>query len=103
MRKGMLATLAVAALFGGPGAGAAWADFLCPVVPISEQGYANTNADFATVPNGDRVILPGKAGDSAVSPVSVPDQATNQEGTGSAGGEHAAPGDPGYSPIWNTP
>ena len=40
MRKGALATLAVAAAFGGPGAGAAWADFLCPVVPISDQGFA---------------------------------------------------------------
>ena len=103
MRKGALATLAVAAAFGGPGAGAAWADFLCPVVPISDQGFAHTNANFALASQGDKVILPGKAGDAADSPVSVPDQATNLDGTGSAGGTHAAPGDPGYSPIWNTP
>jgi hypothetical protein len=81
----------------------AWADFVCPVLPISEQGQEHSNANLITISGGDISILPGKAGDPAASPVSVPDQATNQDGTGSPGGAHANPGDPGYTAIWNTP
>jgi hypothetical protein len=103
MRKRLLIAAGVAAFAAGPGAGAAWADFVCPVLPVSEQAKEHSNANFITISGGDTSILPGKAGDPAASPVNVPDHATNQEGTGSPAGAHAGPGDPGYSAIWNTP
>ena len=79
------------------------ADFVCPVLPVSEQAKAHSNAGFITIAGGDTSILPGKAGDPAVSPVDVPDGATNDDGAGSPGGAHAAPGNTGYTAIWNTP
>lgn len=102
MRKPIMVTLGVAALAAGPGAGAAWADFVCPVLPVSDQAKDHSNANFITIAGGDTSILPGKAGETP-SPVDVPDQATNADGTGSPAGSHANPGDPGYSAIWNTP
>src|SRR5688500_4434690 len=33
--------------------------------------------------------------------VSVPTHATNQDGAGSPGGSHAAPGDTGYTAVWS--
>jgi hypothetical protein len=103
MRKGIIAAVGVAAAFGGPGAGLAWADFVCPVLPVSGQATDNSSAGFITISGGDTSILPGKAGNAASSPVAVPAQATNLDGAGSAGGTHAGPGDPGYSAVWNTP
>ena len=103
MKKGILLALAIGAVAAGPGAGAARADFVCPVLPVSEQAKANSNANFITISGGDTSILPGKAGDAAVSPVDVPAHATNMDGAGSPGGAHASPGDPGYSAIWDTP
>ena len=84
------------------GAGPAFADFVCPVLPISESGAAHSNANLITIAGGDASILPGRAGDPANSPVDVPDHATNDDGSGSPGGAHASPGDPGYTAIWNT-
>ena len=101
MRKQILTTLGVAAVFAGPGAGAAWADFVCPVLKVPQQARDNSGR-FMTLPSGEATILPGKAGDAAASPVKPPDHATNADGTGSPGGAHASPGDPDYSPIWNT-
>ena len=103
MKKRILFALAIGAVAAGPGAGVARADFVCPVLPVSEQAKANSNANFITISGGDTSILPGKAGDAAVSPVDVPAHATNMDGAGSPGGAHAGPGDPGYSAIWNTP
>ena len=103
MRRKILLGFGLAALMAGPGAGAARADFVCPVLPVSEQAKANSNANFITISGGDTSILPGKAGDAAVSPVDVPAHATNRDGAGSPEGAHARPGDPGYSAIWNTP
>ena len=103
MRRKLLLGLGLAALVAGPGAGVARADFVCPVLPVSEQAKANSNANFITIAGGDTSILPGKAGDAAVSPVDVPAHATNMDGAGSPAGAHAGPGDPGYSAIWNTP
>ena len=104
MRGRILIVLGVAgAIVAGPGAGAALADFVCPVVPVSEQAQANSKASFITISGGDTSILPGKAGDSASSPVDVPDGATNQDGAGSPGGAHASPGGSDYTAIWNTP
>jgi len=101
MRKHIAAGVAVAAVFAGPGAGTAWADFVCPVLSVPQQARDNSGR-FMDLPSGEATILPGKAGDATTSPVDVPDHATNAEGTGSPGGAHASPGDPGYTPIWNT-
>jgi hypothetical protein len=103
MRRKLLLGLGLAALVAGPGAGVARADFVCPVLPISEQAKANSNANLITISGGDTSILPGKAGDAAASPVAVPAQATNMDGAGSPMGAHAGPGDAGYTAIWNTP
>jgi hypothetical protein len=103
MRRKLLLTLGVAAVVAGPGAGVARADFVCPVLPVSEQAKENSNANFITISGGDTSILPGKAGDEASSPVDVPALATNMDGAGSPAGAHAGPGDPGYSAIWDTP
>jgi hypothetical protein len=112
MRKRSMAVVAgvVAAAFAGPGAGVAAADFVCPVLPISENAKQHApdgrfieiaDADGDGVP--DASILPGKAGDAANSPVDVGAHATNLEGAGSPQGEHATPGESGYTAIWNTP
>jgi hypothetical protein len=93
MRKKLLLGLSLATLLAGPGAGVARADFVCPILPIS--GKAAENGKFTQLPNGDYTIIGPN--------VSVPDHATNQDGTGSPEGAHAGPGDDGYSPIWNTP
>src|SRR5918992_3741731 len=103
MRRKLLLGLGLAALMSGPGAGAARADFVCPVLPVSEQAKAHSNANFITISGGDTSILPGKAGDAAESPVDVPAHATNMDGAGSPAGTHASPGDAGYSAIWDTP
>lgn len=103
MRRAIATAVGAAAVVLGPGAGAAWADFVCPVLPVSDQATEHSNANFITISGGDTSILPGKAGDAAASPVDAPAQATNQDGAGSPGGAHASPGDPGYSAIWNTP
>jgi hypothetical protein len=103
MRKRSVAiVVGVVAAFAGPGAGVAAADFVCPVLPISDSAKANSNAGFITIAGGDASILPGKAGDEATSPVDVPSGATNLDGAGSAGGSHAGPGDSGYTAVWNT-
>lgn len=101
MRRGIIVALGTAAIFIVPSAGTAWADFVCPVLPVSSQGLEHQKAGFITISGGDTSILPGKAG-GASSPVDVPAGATNQEGAGSPSGAHASPGDPGYSAIWNT-
>ena len=103
MRNRIIVTLGVAVLFAGPAAGAAWADFVCPVLPVSDQAKEHSKAGFITIGGGDTSILPGKAGDPASSPVDVPARATNQDGAGSPAGAHASPGDRGYTAIWNTP
>jgi hypothetical protein len=101
--KLLIAAIAVTAFLVGPGAGAAMADFVCPVLPISEQAkaHATANDQFITVSGDDASILPGKAGNTTDT-VSVPDNATNQDGSGSPGGDHATPGESGYTAIWNT-
>ena len=101
MRKLIVLAAVVAAL--GPGAAIARADFVCPVIPVSDQAKEHSNANFITIAGGDTSILPGKAGDPASSPVDVPDHATNADGVGSPAGPHARPGDRGYTAIWNTP
>ena len=97
MRRKLLLGVGLATLIAGPGAGVARADFVCPVLPISEQGAANNQAPaFQQIGSGDYSII-GPT-------VSVPTHATNLDGAGDPNSAaHADPGDAGYSPIWNTP
>jgi hypothetical protein len=101
MRKAIALAIGFAAVLG-PGAGTASADFVCPVLKVPQEAR-DQSGRFATLPSGEATILPGKAGDSTASPIDVPAHATNADGTGSAGGAHASPGDSDYSAIWNTP
>ena len=102
MRRGIIVALSTAAIFVGPTVGTAWADFVCPVLPAPQQATDHQKAGFISISGGDTSILPGAAGDSASSPVDVPAEATNQDGAGSPAGDHAGPGDPGYTGVWNT-
>jgi hypothetical protein len=102
MRRGVIVTSLTAAILAGPAAGSALADFVCPVLPVSNEGETHQSAGFITISDGDASILPGIAGDSGASPVGVPSQATNDDGAGSPGGSHDSPGDTGYTAIWNT-
>jgi hypothetical protein len=102
MRRGVIVTSLTAAILAGPAAGSALADFVCPVLPVSGNATTHERAGFITISGGDTSILPGIAGDDAVSPVDVPSGATNDEGAGSPGGSHDSPGDTGYTGIWNT-
>jgi hypothetical protein len=94
---------AMAAFLAGPGAGAASADFVCPVLPVSDQAKeVQLDRDhFITIGGGDTSILPGHAGKELTSPVDVPEGATNLNGDGTPPGTHASPGDPYYTAIWN--
>ncbi len=98
----------VAAAFAGPGAAAASADFVCPVLGANGTNGAaglagaqeNGNPKLGTLGDGGFTI-----GGPDVGGGSVPDQSTNTlpDGTsGSPGGAHASPGDVGYTAIWNT-
>ncbi len=64
--------------------------FVCPVLN-EKAGTHNPNA--VPIANGDYTVIGPH--------VMVPVHATNQDGAGNPGGDHAAPGDPGYSPIWD--
>ncbi len=101
-RVSVIAIPAVVAVALFVGVTPASADFVCPVLPVSDNAVENSNAGFIEIADGDTSILPGLAGDPDESPVNVPDHATNSDGTGSPGGPHATPGDSDYSAIWNT-
>ena len=95
--------LGLTALGGaGLGTGVAHADFVCPVLPISQSTFDTGNANFIVISGGDFSILPGTAGQGLPAPNGAPDNATNQNGAGSPAGAHANPGDSGYTAIWNT-
>jgi hypothetical protein len=94
MHKKLLLGLGIAALAAGPGAAVARADFVCPVLNVPAQAAANS-PKIAPLPTEGQYTISGPT-------LSVPDQATNRDGTGSPA-DHASPGEPGYSPIWNTP
>ena len=79
------------------------ADFVCPVLPVADAAVDNEQAGFIDIAGEDTSILPGAAGHPTDSPVDVPDGATNYDGAGSPGGDHAVPGDQGYTAIWNLP
>ncbi len=64
--------------------------FVCPVLN-ENAGTHNPNA--VPIANGDYTIIGPN--------INVPVHATNGNGVGSPAGDHAAPGDSDYSPIWN--
>ena len=71
--------------------------FVCPVLG-GQAGDAHGNSSvekFTTIGGGDvSVIGPD---------VTVPLHATNDNGAGLPGGDHASPGDAGYTAIWKNP
>ena len=87
----------VLTLFAAQGAAAAPPEtvdgFICPVL----GGHAGENE------NGHQFAFTGGGFYTVLGPyVSVPIHATNDNGAGNPGdGQHAAPGDPSYTAIWN--
>jgi hypothetical protein len=106
-KRTLIATSAVAGVMGlsASSAMAATPDrasdpFVCPVLKVSDQAAAN-NDHFKPLADGNYTILPGNAGSQETFNGNVPTDATNSDGAGSPGGEHAAPGDAGYSAVWS--
>ncbi len=90
---GILYALTVTAAFAGPpvkGDG-----FVCPVLG-GQAGEEHGNSDPANIVEigGGDYTVPGPD-------VFVPTHATNREGAGTPGGDHASPGEVGYTAIWN--
>jgi hypothetical protein len=96
MRRKLLLGFGLAAVMVGPGAGAARADFVCPVLTVPAQAAENS-PKIGPLPTEGQYTVSGPTLRNG-----VPDQATNRDGSGSPA-DHASPGEPGYSPIWNTP
>jgi hypothetical protein len=96
MRKRLLLGFGLAVLLAGPGAATARADFVCPVLAVPAHAAENS-PKIGPLPTAGEYTIGGPTLANG-----VPDHATNRDGTGSPA-DHASPGDPGYSPIWNTP
>jgi hypothetical protein len=96
MRKRILLGLGIAALMAGPGAAAARADFVCPVLNVPAYA-ADDSPKIGPLPTAGQYTVSGPTLANG-----VPDQATNLDGSGSPA-DHASPGEAEYSPIWNTP
>lgn len=65
--------------------------FVCPVFN-DESAVGENNPNAVQIGGGDYTIVGPE--------VSVPTGATNDDGAGTPGGEHASPGDPTYTAIW---
>ena len=89
---GILSVVVVTSAFAG---GTETTDgFICPVLG-GQAGGENGNSSpdvFVTIAGGDTTIIGPD--------VSVPVHATNDNGAGSPGGDHASPGDADYTAIW---
>lgn len=96
MRRKLLLGVGLALLTAGPGAAAARADFVCPVITVPAHA-ADNSPKLGPLPTAGQYTISGPTLQNG-----VPDQATNRDGTGSPA-DHASPGEPGYTPIWNTP
>ena len=96
MRKKLLLGVGLAVLSVGPGAAAAQADFVCPVLTVPAHA-ADNSPKLGPLPTAGEYTISGPTLQNG-----VPDQATNLDGSGSPA-DHASPGEPGYTPIWNTP
>ena len=69
--------------------------FVCPVLggKAGEKGKASgEEGPLVQLPGGDYTVIGPN--------VNVPVHATNDNGQGTPGGEHASPGDPEYTAIW---
>ncbi len=86
----LLAALTATAAFAG-GPPEKTDGFVCPVFNDgSAVGENNPNA--VQIGGGDYTIVGPE--------VSVPTNATNQDGAGTPGGDHASPGDSDYTAVW---
>lgn len=96
MRKLVLTALVLGVILAvsGTALAAEGTAFVCPVFTQEAVGMHNPNV--SPIAGGDWSFGPGNS-----SGLSVPDQATNADGAGSPGGEHAEPGEPGYTAIWS--
>ncbi len=99
----LLVVPVVLGLFLVAGVGTASADFVCPVFS-GDSAPVEHNKNVSTEIGGtDWTLFPGNDGIGAGFGIhDVPDQATNDDGAGSPPGPHLAPGEPGYTPLWNT-
>ena len=92
---GLLSALAVTAAFAAPPPDKV-DGFVCPILG-GQAGEVHGNSE-----PGKFVTLEESGDTTIIGPdVRVPIQATNENGAGSPHGDHASPGDPGYTPIWN--
>ncbi len=94
MRAFAAAGIAVAAIAMGTffwDTGLAFADFVCPVLPISDEAVENSNSGFAEIGEGDYSILT----------TIVPEHDAPNNNTGSPGDVHGVPGDSDYTAIWD--
>ena len=69
--------------------------FVCPVLG-GEAGQEQGNSapePFVSISGGDITVIGPD--------VSVPEHATNDNGAGSPGSDHASPGDKDYTAIWS--
>ena len=73
--------------------------FVCPVLTLPDA--ANNSGRFNSLGGGQYTFAPGNAGSAETFNGNVPNHATNDDGAGSPGGSHLAPGDPGYTAIWS--
>jgi hypothetical protein len=96
MRRKLLLGIGMVALMAGPGAGVAYADFVCPVLEVPAHAAENS-PKIGPLPTAGEYTISGPTLRNG-----VPDDATNRDGSGSPA-DHASTGEPGYSPIWNTP
>ena len=101
MKKLLIGAAGAAVLFVGATGFAAAEEpeftdaFVCHV--LGGEVGENGNADVFTVIGGGDVTIIATSPDD---PISVPVHATNDDGAGTPGGDHASPGDSGYTAIW---
>ena len=66
--------------------GPAFADFVCPILPISDKAVENSDAGFAQIGEGDYTII------TTIAP---------NHNTGAPPTAHGVPGDSDYTAIWD--
>jgi hypothetical protein len=107
MKRRLIVLLGAAVGFAGLSAGSVQAappdragdPFVCPVLTLPDS--ANNSGRFNSLGGGQYTFAPGNAGSAETFNGNVPNHATNDDGAGSPGGSHLAPGDPGYTAIWS--
>jgi hypothetical protein len=70
------------------------------VLTLPDQAVSQSGR-FDSIGNGEYTFAPGAAGSADTFNGNVPNTATNADGSGSPGGAHDLPGDPGYTAIWS--